>query len=141
MMPTTAVNSIFNPFALQLSHQSFSVGSASVGFFLTVLRRFGLGLSSVGFSEALSFAAVASPPSFDATVFLAGAFLLERRTGAFLTDFSPIGGTSVVAGGASLVVCGASVATGFSVVSAAFDFGLARVVLRRFGFSSVAAAG
>jgi hypothetical protein len=106
-----------------------------------VLRLSGLGLSSVGLSEVLSFVAAASPLSFDATVFLAGGFLLVRRTGAFLTGFSPIGGTSVVAGGASLVACGTSVATGVSVVSAAFGFGLARVVLRRFGFSSVAEAG
>jgi hypothetical protein len=101
---------------------------------LTVLRRFGLGLSSVGFSEVLSFAAVASPLSFAVTVFLTGAFLVVRRTGAFLTGFSPVGGTSVAAGGTS-------VADGVSVVSAALGFGLARVVLRRFGFSSVAAAG
>jgi hypothetical protein len=107
-----------------------------------------LGLSSVGLSEVLSFVATASPPSFDVTVFLAGGFLLARRTGAFLTGFSPVGGTSVfadgislAAGGTSVVACGASVATCVSFVSAAFGFGLARVVLRRFGFSSVAAAG
>jgi hypothetical protein len=126
----TGLFKLFNP---QIPYQSFEVDSGSAGFFLTVLRRFGLGFSSAGFSTILSTfgtesAVISAGFAFLAGVFLTGAFFVARRTGAFLAGFSTADFTSVDAGTSAAN----SVASGF---------GLARLVLRCFGFSAASSAG